>query len=127
MHQICESAALARTAGAASVGTKPLATPRSSPVRRACLTVRLVQRATTAPAQPLGEDEPQVFEACSALILQCRRMDLPVRVARCDEFEVDLPLGPGQSVGGVVQALYPAIQAWNARLRNSPWQFVLEG
>jgi len=70
-------------------------------------------------------DEPLLFEACSAMVLECWRRGLKVSVPRGSRFELEVPVDAAHALGDIVQSLHPCVQHWNQRLREGRWQLVL--
>lgn len=108
------------------VALKPDAAPRraAAPCRSQCV-LRLVQRATASPVTAPSAEEPLLFEACSAMVLECWRRGLRVSVPCASRFELEVPVDAEQALPDIVQSLHPCVQQWNQRLREGRWQLVL--
>lgn len=101
------------------------ASRKSEPRCMAQCVLRLAQRATAGPVTAPSAEEPLLFEACSAMVLECWRRGLKVSVPRGSRFEIEVPADAGHPLGDIVQSLHPSVQQWNQRLRDRRWQLVL--
>ena len=105
--------------------SSPPVSRRSDPRCTAQCVLRLAQRATAGPVTAPSAEEPLLFEACSAMVLECWRRGLKVSVPKGSRFEIEVPVDAGHPLGDIVQGLHPSVQQWNQRLRDGRWQLVL--